>query len=93
MNESQEQKHDEHGQSKSVTIVVNARPKVVTQKELTFAEVVGLAFDPQPTGENIIFTVTYRKGEGNHTEGTLVAGEMVKVKDGMIFNVTATDKS
>jgi Multiubiquitin len=40
-----------------------------------------------------MFTVTYRRGEGNKPEGTLVEGETVKVKEGMIFNVTATDKS
>lgn len=41
----------------------------------------------------IIYTVTYRKGDGHKPEGTLTEGERVKVKDGMIFNVTATDKS
>lgn len=35
----------------------------------------------------------YRRGEGNKPEGSLVQGETVKIKDGMIFNVTATDKS
>lgn len=42
---------------------------------------------------NIIYTVTYRRGEGKKPEGTLVEGESVKVKDGMIFDVTRTDKS
>ena len=46
-----------------------------------------------PSGPNTIFTVTYRRGEGKKPEGTLVDGESVKVKDGMIFNVTATNKS
>ncbi len=82
-----------HGQDKQYTIIVNGRQKVVTKKELSFAEVVALAFDPPPTGPNIVFTVTYRRGEGNKPEGTLIDGEMVKVKEGMIFNVTATDKS
>ena len=40
-----------------------------------------------------MFTVTYTRGEGHKPQGTLVEGETVKVKDGMIFNVTATDKS
>ncbi len=75
------------------TIIVNGRQKLVTKKELTFAEVVALAFDNPPTGPNIVFTITYRRGEGNKPEGTLVEGETVKIKEGMIFNVTATDKS
>jgi hypothetical protein len=78
---------------KHITIIVNGRPKEVTEKELSFAEIVALAFDNPPTGPNIVFTVTYRRGHGNKPEGTLVEGETVKVKDGMIFNVTATDKS
>jgi hypothetical protein len=39
-----------------------------------------------------MFTVTYRKAEGGK-EGFLVEGESVKAHEGMIFNVTATDKS
>lgn len=91
MNESQENKHDGH--DKEYTIIVNARPKVVTKKELSFAEIVALAFDNPPQGENIVITVTYRRGEGNKPEGSLVEGETVKIKEGMIFNVAATDKS
>lgn len=84
--------HDEHHE-KEVTIVVNGREKTVTGKELTFAQLVSLAFETPPTGENIVFTITYRRGHGDKPEGTLVEGEDVKIKKGMIFNVTATDKS
>lgn len=78
---------------KNFTIIVNAREKAVAAKELSFSEVVALAFDPPPTGQNIMFTITFRRGEGNKPEGSLVEGETVKLKEGMIFNVTATDKS
>lgn len=79
--------------SRDITIIVNGRPKVVASKELSFAEIIRLAFDAPPAGPNIVFTVTYRRGEGNKPEGTLVEGETVKIKEGMIFNVTSTDKS
>ena len=85
-------KNEEHDNDKEVTIIVNGREKVVKKETISFAEIVALAFE-NPPSENTIFTVTYRKGHGNKTEGTLVEGETVKVKDGMIFNVTATDKS
>ncbi|WP_447985443.1 multiubiquitin domain-containing protein [Nitrospira sp. Nam74] len=78
---------------KEFNIIVNGRPKVMTGKELSYAQIVGLAFDNPPTGENVAFTITYRKGEGNKPEGTLVEGETVKIKEGMIFNVTTTNKS
>jgi Multiubiquitin len=84
---------DNGGHDKTVTIIVNAREKTVKKEELTFDEIVKLALDTPPSGENIVFTITYRKGPGNKPEGTLTQGQSVKVKDSMIFNVTATDKS
>lgn len=78
---------------KTVTIVVNGREKEVEKDELSFEEVVALAFGPPAAGDNIIYTVTYKRGQGNKPEGTLVEGDTVKVKDGMVFNATRTDKS
>ena len=86
-----EQENRNDGHEKEVNIIVNGRQKTVTAKELSFEEIVALS--GLPTGPNTIFTITYRKGEGHKPEGTLVADEKVKIKDGMIFNVTPTDKS
>ncbi len=77
---------------KEFTIVVNARKKTVTKKELSFDEVVELAFGP-PNYETSVYTVTYQKGDDKKPKGSLVRGETVKVKDGMIFDVIRTDKS
>lgn len=87
-------KEEEKGKEpkKNVTIVVNGREKEVAKEEITFAEVVALA-DNLPSGDNVEYTITYRRGHGNKPEGSMVAGETIRVKDGMIFNVTATDKS
>lgn len=93
MNNSEENKHEGQGHNKEYKIIVNGRQKVVTKDELSFAEVVALAFDNPPTGDNMVFTITYRRGHGNKPEGTLISGETVKVKEGMIFDVTATNKS
>jgi hypothetical protein len=79
-------------EKKEVTIIVNGREVVVSKTEMSLAEVVALAFDTVPN-PNTMFTVTYRRGHGNKPEGTLVEGETLKIKDGMIINVTATDKS
>src|ERR1035438_7717777 len=91
-------REDEHfhtgpAETKEFTIIVNGRKKVVAKKQLTFDEIVALAFDPVPTGPNIMFTITYRHGPHGNPEGTLIEGGSVKIKNGMIFNVTATDKS
>ena len=93
MNDIQASKQDVKSHEKEYTIIMNGRQKVVTEKELSFEQIVALAFDNPPTGPNIVFTVTYRRGEGKKPEGTLLPGEIVKIKEGMIFNVTATDKS
>jgi hypothetical protein len=79
--------------SQTVTIYVNTKPKVVEKDEITFDEIVKLAYDNPPTGPNWVFTVTYHRGHGSKPEGSLRQGESVKVKDGMVFDVTATDKS
>ncbi len=60
-------KEDEHFYSaehhkKEFTVIVNGRQKVVTTRKLTFAAIVALAFDNPPTGDNVVFTVTYRRG-------------------------------
>jgi len=89
-------KEDEHfhsGSPKEYTIIVNGRKKVVTTNEVSFDQIVHLAFDPVPTGPNILFIVTYGHGPRANPEGTLLEGQMVKIKDGMVFSVTPTDKS
>jgi hypothetical protein len=80
--------------SKTITIIVNAEEKVVDKKdELTFDEVVDLAFDPRPVGDQIVYTITYYRGHGSKPDGHLLEGESVKAKDGTVFNVKYTDKS
>lgn len=79
---------------KTVTIIVNGRPKTVPKKEeLTFDEIVLLAFPNPVTGDGAQYTVQYTRGEGKKPSGTLVEGQSVKVKDGMEFDVTPTNRS
>ena len=93
MAKEEKDNQEEKDIKKDVTIFVNGRKKIVLKSEMSFAEIVALAFDNPPTGENILFTITYRKGNKDNPEGTLLEGQIVKVKEGMIFNVTPTDKS
>lgn len=73
-------------------VIVNGRHVTVDTRELTFGQVVELS--GLPTGPNIVFTITYRKGVDKKPKGSMVeGGEPVKVKDGMVFNVTFTDRS
>jgi hypothetical protein len=89
-------KQDEHfhsGPPPMCQIIVNGRKKEVSTKTLTFDQVVALAFNPVPSGPNVQFSVTYRKGPKKNHEGTMIEGETVFIKDGMIFDVTETNKS
>ncbi|OYN76250.1 hypothetical protein CG716_23110 [Mycolicibacterium sphagni] len=75
-----------------VTIVINAAQHIVPAGLISFESLAALAF-PVPPGPNPEYTVSYRNGDPRHPEGTLVEGQSVKVREGMIFNVTGTDKS
>ena len=75
-----------------ITIIVNARPKPVKVRSLSFADIVVLAFGAQ-AGAGTAYTISYRKGPRKNPEGTLVEGQTVKIKEGMVFNVSATNQS
>jgi hypothetical protein len=87
----------EHFYSKAhefkVTLIVNGKEKLWEEKTITFDQVVVLAFGNYDPNPNKVYTVTYDKGPHENPEGTMVKGTIVFVKNKMIFNVTATDKS
>jgi hypothetical protein len=88
-----EQKDKDKEHSKEITIVVNGRNKTWNEKTISFQQVVELAFGKYEENGVTAYTVTYKNGEGKKPEGSMVAGETIHVKDKMIFNVTATNKS
>jgi hypothetical protein len=88
-----EGEHFHSGNPKSYRIYVNGQEKVVTTKFVTYEQIVALAFPNPPSGQNILFTVGYEDGPHANPMGSLMPGKKVKVKDGMIFDVTPTDKS
>lgn len=75
-----------------VTVFINTKPTPINTKKASYEQIVALAFPP-PHGENVTFTLLYRKGRAADPRGSLVAGQSVRVKDGMIFDVTPTDRS
>lgn len=75
-----------------VEIIVNGRPKPWNQAAISYDQVVDLAFPP-PHGPNEVFTVQYSHGPSENPTATLVAGQSVKVKNGMRFDVDRTDRS
>lgn len=79
--------------ARTFEIIVNARPRILNDKHVTFEQVVQLAF-PGPHGPNIVFSMSYRHAASRPPAGELGPGGAVEVKrKGTIFNVTKTDKS
>ena len=83
----------DHEKPKLVTVIFNGRAKQVPKESLTFDEVVAYAFDNPPSGETVQFTIQYTKGPHDKPKGTLLEGQSVKVKEGMEFDVTPTNRS
>lgn len=87
------QEHSKH-EEKTVTIYVNGRAKVLPKNdEVSFEEIIRLAFDNPPSGDGVQFTVQYSRGSSSKPTGTLVEGQKVKIKEGMEFDVTPTNRS
>ncbi|MNU19077.1 hypothetical protein D3C71_72960 [compost metagenome] len=78
---------------KEFTIIVNARQHTWNESIISFEQLVVLAFGTYDNNPNKGYTVTYSRGWEPKPEGTMVKGSVVRVKNKMIFDVTATDKS
>ena len=78
---------------KTFLITVNGRQRRVAREELSFDELVELAFDDPARGPQIVFTITFREAGGRIPDGELDEGQRLKVRNGTIINVTRTDQS
>jgi hypothetical protein len=81
------------GDCREVTIIVRGRPRKVSGRTISFEQVVALAYNPVRTEPFIVYTVSYSRGPRANQEGDLFRGNSVKIKEGMVFCVTETDKS
>ncbi len=85
---------DEHFYSLRVfTIVVNTEAKEVEKRRLSFDDLVKLAGDLPPEGGNIVITIDYSNGPPENPKGRLRKGHSVLIRNGMEFDVSATDRS
>lgn len=78
---------------KTVTIVVEGTQHEWPKDEISYADLVTLEVPDYPQHPEIIYTVMYERGHGNKPEGFLSPGGVVKVKEGMVFNVSPTGQS
>lgn len=82
---------DAPGQHKTYSIIVNGRPRTISEHKLTYIEAVHLAYPGEQPSDTVAFTVTYSNPHGK--DGSLVDGQETPVHDGMILNVDKTDRS
>ena len=77
---------------KTVTIIVNGRQKDWSEKKISYTQVVTLAFEHPHTEDTYLYIIDYSRAEGNK-KGSMEFGDTLKVKDGMVFNVSETHRS
>lgn len=79
------------GQNKASVVIINGRPRDVTGQRISYIQLVQLAFPDDQPNQTTVYTITYSDPHGK--DGTLVSGQDVHIKEGMIFNVTKTNQS
>lgn len=86
-------KAEDQGHGKpGVLIYVNTREKTVDEKDLSYDEVLRLAYPGGPFTEEWIYTVTFSYAHGGGGE-MATGGEPVKVKKEMSFVVGQSNRS
>lgn len=89
--------HPEHPERPEdpITIIVNGVDKTlpVGTKQLSYEDVVRLAYGNYNGSSAIIYSVSYSNGPAGNRKGVLVKGDSVCVRKGMIFNVGCSNKS
>lgn len=73
------------------TIYVNTDPVDWVRPQVSYEELVKLAFPDGPFDGNVRYSVTWTKPDGS--EGAVLRGGKVRVVEGMKFDVRNTDKS
>lgn len=81
---------DIHGHEKEYRVIVNGSEKTVEKETLTYDEVVRLEF-PSPVA-GTIYLVSFERAK-EPTEGELLEGQTVEIKNGTEFDVTDSGRS
>ena len=77
--------------SSFATILVNGKAHTVSERALTTADIVALAYGPNPDrilSDSVAITARDRGAENGRT---LASGETIEARDGLILNVTTND--
>ena len=86
-------KADAPGQNKVFHLVVNGEQKTWDEKKISFAQVVKLAFGVYEDNPQVVYSVTYKRGDDSKPEGSMVKGDTIVVKDNELFHVSKSGES
>jgi len=87
----QKDEHFRTGKAAGTTIYVNTDPVIWDRHQISYDDLVKLAFPAGPFDGQVRYSITWTKPDGS--EGAVLKGGKVKVIDGMKFDVRNTDKS
>lgn len=76
-----------------ITIIVNGTPHKWEKKQISFKQVIILAYGQYNDKPTMVYTVAYEDGPKQNPEGSMFKDSVVYVKNKMCFHATATDKS
>lgn len=76
-----------------ITIIVSGEQKSWSKPQISFQEVIVLAYGSYIDKPTMVYTVAFEDGPKENPEGSMLKGAIVYVKHKMIFHATATDKS
>ena len=76
-----------------VTIIVNGEEKEVKKENISYEEVIILAFGSYNDSDDVAYTIMYFRGNNEKPNGFLLKGQEVNVKKEMKFNVSKTNRS
>lgn len=65
---------------KPIKITINCREAVVYSREFSYLDIVHMAYVKFEPG--VLFTITYSNADGKKTEGTVIPGQTIKIKEG-----------
>lgn len=78
---------------KTIEIFVNARPHLVDDRDVSFEQILALAFPTQAPSAETDYIVTYTRAQQGNGSGSLAPGQNIRVKKGTSFGVQITTRS
>ena len=79
--------------SKVKTIIVNSKPINWESNIISYDQLLGIAFPALHRSNNPVIDILFYRGYDVNREGSLKIGGHLKIKEGMIFNVSVTNNA